>query len=198
VQFETTIRNLKKIIKDPNCKHMNLSIVKGYLGELFVRKKLEQEGYEVRQKGNQAGYDLEVNEKNITIDVKFSTYKREEEVRVRGFPRFWHWCLKHQNKKRPVSCSHIICVAADDNLDPKVYYIIESNHLDRFPKSGISQFKGVLNGFLILPDRVVVPNSTPRKLKDYISECKKLVNSGIAIKVSPNESFFKRTQKQQK
>jgi hypothetical protein len=42
--LEKTIRCLKDVINDPNCRYMNLSNVKGYLGELLVLSKLEGEG----------------------------------------------------------------------------------------------------------------------------------------------------------
>jgi hypothetical protein len=42
--LEKTIPCLKDLINDPNCRYMNLSNVKGYLGELLVLSRLEGEG----------------------------------------------------------------------------------------------------------------------------------------------------------
>ena len=62
-----TIDLLKKVILDPNCSRMNQSTVKGYLGELLVKAKLESEGALVEHLGNQRGYDLQFN--NPTADT---------------------------------------------------------------------------------------------------------------------------------
>src|SRR5438067_1175751 len=53
-EINDTVNLLKRIILDPNCTKMNLSTVKGYLGELLVKAKLEREGMTVEQHGNQS------------------------------------------------------------------------------------------------------------------------------------------------
>mgnify|MGYP006179999811 CR=1 FL=1 len=73
--MKNTIENLQKLLLDDNCSRMNKSTIKGYLGELYVKGKLEAElDGEVKHLGNQSGYDLEIDS-NILIDEKFSTIK---------------------------------------------------------------------------------------------------------------------------
>ena len=40
MSIETSIKRLTRIITDKNCRKMNLSNIKGYLGELIVFNKL--------------------------------------------------------------------------------------------------------------------------------------------------------------
>jgi hypothetical protein len=47
-----TISLLKNVINDKNCRNMNLSTIKGYLGELIVKRKLQEEGITAISKGN--------------------------------------------------------------------------------------------------------------------------------------------------
>jgi hypothetical protein len=95
-----TIELIKKLILDLNCSRMNLSNVKGFLGELLVKKKLESEGVPVTHRGNQSGHDLEVVYEGevFKIDVKYSNLKSEYHRNCYN----WGWALVHQNKKRPV------------------------------------------------------------------------------------------------
>lgn len=181
-KLEKTIRYLKSIINDPNCQYMNLSNVKGYLGELLVLKKLGEEGKKIGQKGNQSGYDLELIRENIKIDVKFSSYKDE----IKQFPKYWGWALKHRNKRKDITCTHFVCVAADENLEAKEFYVIKKGELKKFPKSEIRQFKNVLNGFVVLP-KYKYPKNTQQNLKDYFGTCRNLVRDKIAVKVLPRE-----------
>lgn len=179
-----TIKQLKELILDSNCRCMNLSNVKGYLGELLVFEKLTKEGLNISQKGNQAGHDLEIND--IKIDVKFSTLKNE----IKKFPKYWGWALKSKRKKRGVSCSHFVCISVDDNLNVKNYYAIKSKDLYRFDKY-IKQFGNVENGFLLLPENCKIPKDSNKELKTYFNKCHKLVKQGIAKKVTPNNSLSK-------
>jgi hypothetical protein len=183
--IDKTIRCLKEIINDPNCKYMNLSNVKGYLGELLVLKKLEREGKKIRQKGNQSGYDLELVGENVRIDVKFSNYKGE----IRKFPKYWGWALKHGNKKKGITCTHFVCVAANENLEAKEFYVIKKEHLKKFPKSEMKQFKRVVNGFVLLPE-YKYPEHTDKNLKGYFEKCRALVSCKIASKVLPNDRLI--------
>ncbi len=134
-----TIELLKKIIRDENCRHMNLSTIKGYLGELIIKAKLESEGCVVEQKGNQCGYDLGFD--NIKIDVKTSTLK-EETPGILG----WSWALKQKNKKRKLSCTHFVCVALDEKYNEKAFYIIKKEDIGKFPANS-KRFKNVKNRF---------------------------------------------------
>ena len=132
--LETTIKNLKKLIRDSNCQKMNLSTVKGYLGELMVRKKLMEESKEVIHKGNQSNYDLKVD--NYLIDVKLSSLKEE----IKYFNHHWGWALNHTNKKRKISCTHFVLVALNKKYNVENFFIIKANDVEKFP-SGIGQFR---------------------------------------------------------
>jgi hypothetical protein len=39
-KYDDTIQRLKVILRDDECKYMNRSTIKGYLGELIVKKNL--------------------------------------------------------------------------------------------------------------------------------------------------------------
>lgn len=122
---------------------MNLSTVKGYLRELLVKAKLESEKLQVEQTGNQSGYDLKVSN-STKIDVKFSILKNE--CGANG--KYYGWALVQKSKKRPLTCSHIVCVGVNENLKLDCLYVIPKKHIYSFP-AGAGQFNGVKNGFLI-------------------------------------------------
>jgi hypothetical protein len=183
MNIETSIQRLKKVITDKNCKQMNLSNVKGYLGELLVFDKLKKEKLHVVQKGNQSGYDIEMLNSNIKIDVKLSTIKME----INGCPPYWGWALKHENKKRAVTASHFICVALQDDFSVKDYYIIQAKDLKMFPSSAIRQFGKVENGFTILKTMASIKGIENKELKKYFATCTNLVNEGVAIRLNSKE-----------
>ena len=185
MNFETldkTIKQLKQVITDENCEKMNLSNIKGYLGELLVIKKLAENTANIIQKGNQSGYDIELPDQNIQIDVKYSTIKSE----VKNCPPYWGWALKHQNKTKPISCSHFLCVAANQNYDPEDYYVIKSRNLDLFPESAIRQFKNVERGLCLLTNRSSISEFNDDKLKIYFQTCVELLDKKLIVKV-PND-----------
>lgn len=175
-----TIQRLRAIISDGNCKKMNLSNIKGYLGELLVIQKLLDEGHEIIQKGNQSGYDIEIPNKEIKIDVKFSTIKTE----VANCPPYWGWALKHKNKQKEISCSHFVCVAVDKELKPLNYYIIKASNLCHFPSSAIGQFKNVERSFGLLKNHRQILSIEDKKIGKYFEICRKLLYEKTIIKVS--------------
>ncbi len=188
--IDRTIKNLKKIICDPNCSSMNISTVKGYLGELYVYKKLREEGIEPIQKGNQGGYDLEfdLGDKNFKIDVKLSTLKEE----VNGVPKFWGWALNNKRKSR-ITCTHFICVAVNDDLDPIKYYIINANakNLKCF-KGYFKQFSNVTHGFALLPPKSTLNKISQGEYKMLFKKCHSLLKDGVVIGVPPNQKLSKK------
>ena len=182
-----TIDALRKIIKDKNCKRMNLSNVKGYLGELIIFQKLQEEGMKVEQRGNQSGYDIEMPEKNIKIDVKFSILNNQ----FKHLPNFWGWALKQNNQKK-VSCTHFILVAVDnDSLLPKNFYIINAKHLSRFPESGISQFKNVKHGFVYLERQDSINKILDKKINQYFLKSRHAIKKGYVIRTPVNSVLSK-------
>lgn len=167
---------------------MNRSSVKGYLGELLVMQHLKREGYTVTQRGNQSGFDLIIEELNAKVDVKLSI------LQVGKIPQHWGWALKHENKKRRISCSHFVCVALDKGLNTINYYIIKAKHLNKFPKSGMGRFKGVSNGLVVLPPKESIPIDGKVEMRNYFLACAKLVKNGIAKKLNPNWKLGKYLQ----
>ena len=142
--IEETINRLKSVITDSNCSNMNKSTVKGYLGELLVKAKLEKEGLEVTHRGNQSGIDLEYNRLNrsFKIDVKYSEPKHDFEKNVTN----WGWALQHENKKKPISCTHFVCLAVDQKLECLAYYIVNRQCLEHFGRPFSGRFKKVNHG----------------------------------------------------
>ena len=108
VSIIETIQRLKLVIKDENCARMNHSTVKGFLGELLVKAKLESEGLEIIHRGNQSGFDLEYAKEHshFKIDVKYSEPKNDFEKAVTN----WGWALQHENKKKPITCTNGHCL----------------------------------------------------------------------------------------
>lgn len=181
-----TIEVFKKLILDPNCSRMNQSTVKGYLGELLVKAKLESEGLAVEHLGNQSGYDLQFNYKGevFKVDVKFSALKCEY---CRG-QNNWGWALVHQNKKRPISCTHFVCVAVDHELEVIGYYVVSLNQIEQF-LSGVGQFGGVKHGFILFEDESYVPNKYDRFFQLYETS-RQLLKAGAIIFVERNGSLL--------
>jgi len=182
-----TIELLKKVILDPNCSRMNQSTVKGYLGELLVKAKLEREGALVEHLGNQRGYDLQFNHggRPFKIDVKFSALKCEYCPGQNN----WGWALVHQNKKRPVSCTHFVCVAVDYQLEVIGYYVVSHNQVGRFP-AGVGQFGRVKHGFILFEDNSYAPDEGNKFF--LLSETsRQLRKDRTIIFVDKNESLLR-------
>ncbi len=181
-----TIELFKKLILDPNCSRMNQSTVKGYLGELLVKAKLESEGSAVEHLGNQSGYDLQFTYKGevFKIDVKFSTLKCEYHPQQNN----WGWALVHQNKKRPISCTHFVCVAVDHELEVVGYYVISLSQVELF-MSGVGQFGGVKHGFLLFEDKSYAPNDHDRFFQQY-EKSKQLLEAAAVIFVERSDSLL--------
>lgn len=181
-----TIELIKQLIFDPNCARMNLSNVKGYLGELLVKAKLESEGVQVVHLGNQSGHDLELTYKGkpYKIDVKFSTLKSEYH---RGEGN-WGWALIHQNKKREVTCTHYVCVAVDLKLEAVGYYVIRQENAELF-FSGVGQFKGVKHSLVLFQNQEFAPDADVKYFQLYETS-KKLLDIGTAIFVERDGSLL--------
>lgn len=182
-----TIELFRKLILDPNCSRMNQSTVKGYLGELLVKAKLESEGIAVEHLGNQSGYDLQFNYRGevFRVDVKFSTLKCEYCPGQNN----WGWALVHQNKKRQISCTHFVCVAVDTKLEVIGYYVVSLNQVERF-LSGVGQFGGVKHGFILFEDESYVPNKHDRFFQ-LCETSRQLLKDGAIIFVGKNESLLR-------
>lgn len=178
--LERTIQRLRTIIFDNNCCNMNLSNIKGYMGELLVAQKLIDEGNDIIQKGNQSGYDIEITDKAIKIDVKLSTVKTE----ISNCPPYWGWALKHKNKQREISCSHFVCVAVDKKLEPLNYYIILASELHYFPRSAFGQFRNVEQGCVLLENHKQHLYIQDKNLTKYFITCRDLLDNRVIRKIS--------------
>ena len=161
------------MLTDKNLEHMNLSSVKGFYGELLLKQKLENEGLSVTHRGKQSGYDLEfkLSKKDhpTKIDVKTSLLKNE----IDGDLYNWGWALKSKNKKK-INCTHFCCIALDKKYRVNKYYIIQKKNLDKFPKSGIQQFKNVERGLVILFSKLY-PKLKTKVERDYIDKSAKII-----------------------
>ena len=181
----STINLLKRVIRDKNCQRMNLSNVKGYLGELIVKEQLERDGFTVEHHGNQTGYDLSIDtDRRIKIDVKASCLKDEYSW---GNP-YWGWALLHENKKKPVSATHFVCVGFNDNLDASIYIVIPTEIVDEFP-SGIKQFSRVKNGLCLFPDGSRPTRKLSSEESKLLSECRRLTRRKSVNILSSIDSF---------
>jgi hypothetical protein len=126
---------------------MNLSTVKGYLGELLVKQLLEDENVNVQHLGNQNGYDLRFlrHGKDVRVDVKMSLPKDEFGW---GF-EYWGWALQHANKKKGITATHLVCVGCTQDLEIDSVFVVAASDVLLFP-AGEKQFSKVLRG-LVLP-----------------------------------------------
>src|SRR3990172_5207946 len=165
MSITNTIHLLQQVILDENCGRMNKSTVKGFLGELIVKEKLEEAGFEVEHQGNQSGYDLLVwfQDKEIKGDVKTSTLKDD----LYCGRNHWGWALKHSNKKKPISATHYICIGLDDDLEAKRFFIIPASLVSKFPK-GIGQFSKVEHALCAFQKQFTPENPYSKKSK-YIN-----------------------------
>lgn len=174
--IDNTIALLRQIIQDPFCMRMNLSNVKGYLGELLVKAMLEDEGCVVTQKGNQCGYDLEylVHGDAIKIDVKFSN----------GITN-WGWSVVPGSKKKPISCTHFVCVAVGNDFLVRKYYVISKTNHTLLP-AATGRFNAT-HGFIVFPDEYLPQSATPRY--ELFSRCNDLLSDGKIVAVNPRQSI---------
>jgi hypothetical protein len=129
-----TIALLRAVVLSPDCAKMNLSTVKGYMGELLVKERLEAElgTGQVEHFGNQHGHDLQFTHrgKTIKVDVKTSTAKDE---RHWGF-HYWSWALLNDTKKKDISATHFICAGLNGGLELQGLFVVATSDLSHFPR----------------------------------------------------------------
>ena len=163
-----TIQRLVKTINDPNCARMNCSAVKGYLGELLIKKKLEDEGLNVKHHGNQSGFDLSFRHKgnDFSIDVKTSLLKNESNEPV----NYWGWALLHENKKKEIKATHIVCLGCHQDCSPSFFIVIPIDIVPQFP-NGMKQFSKVKHGLRIPEKR------NHHKEDSFIRQCRSVMRA---------------------
>lgn len=162
---------------------MNLSTVKGYLGELLVKQLLEDEGVYVEHLGNQNGYDLRFfeNGKDVRVDVKMSLPKDEFKW---GF-EYWGWALQHANKKKGITASHLVCVGCTKSLEVESIFVVSANDVSHFP-AGEKQFSKVLHG-LVLPVSGLAATLPPKS--NMYQESQRLFTAGTVKKLAQGASL---------
>jgi hypothetical protein len=183
--IEETISRLKSVITDPNCSQMNRSTVKGYLGELLVKAKLEEEGLAVTHLGNQSGFDLECRglKRPLKIDVKYSEPKHDFEKGVTN----WGWALQHEHKRKPISCTHFVCLAVDHELERLAYYVVNRQCLEHFGRPFSGRFKKVNHGLAAF-EEPPVGNSKATTLTAW-TEFEKQIAKGWLRKIERSQSL---------
>lgn len=174
-----TIDKILSILKDDSFNRMNLSNLKGFLGELYVKQKLESEGWEIEHKGNQSNVDLINHQNKIQIDVKLSSVKYHGKNKY----KLWTWALR-QSSKQNMHCTHFVCVALDAEFNPIAYYLVNnSDNLSSFPDPNEKRFKNVTK-ILAIADCL-----NEFSENQVIQECHKLLDSKTIVKVLPEENL---------
>jgi hypothetical protein len=169
-----TINLLKDVIRDENCERMNKSGVKGYLGELIVLQKLQDEEFKPEHLENQSGVDIIVN--NFSIDVKTSTLKDD------GFGTdVWGWALLRKGKK--IENDAAICVALDKKLNVAGYFCIYGKNMESF-NSSHEWLKNVMCRFQKFPKEPVETSS--KKFKEAYQKSEESLRDGHVIEIGSN------------
>lgn len=173
---------LRAVILSPDCAKMNRSTVKGFLGELLVKERLESEGIEVNHLGNQNGVELcfEIGGKRVSVDVKMSLPKDEFKW---GF-EYWSWALLHENKKKEVAATHFVCVGCSQALEIESLFVVQKSRLAEFPR-GIRQFSKVTHG-LVLQRGLLPAGIEPPEAALYAISHQLLKNDAV-VRVGPNQ-----------
>lgn len=174
---------LREVIKSPDCDKMNRSTVKGFLGELLVKQRLEDEGQTVQHHGNQTGYDLRVSieGREVLIDVKMSLPKEEYGW---GFEH-WGWALLHDRKTKAANATHYVCVGCSATLEVERLFVVQAASVAKFPQ-GIRQFSKVKHA-LVLPVAKTLPSSISPPIVPLYTECQAHLSRRVVHEVSKNE-----------
>lgn len=176
MSLSNSIEKIIDLLKDPGCQRMNTSNLKGYLGELLVFQKLEEEGYKVTHLGNQSGYDLEISEL-AKIDVKYSKFNEDFDD--------WGWALVPYSKKRAISCSHFVCLAMNGDYTVNSYFVIKKKDYEKFP-STIGRFR-LKHSFSAVKDGFSYERHLPNP---YLEECTRLLQDGTVTRIHSSGSLY--------
>jgi hypothetical protein len=179
-----TIQLLREVIGSPDCKRMNLSTVKGYLGELLVKDMLESEGVsKVEHLGNQSGHDLEFTlDDEIRVDVKMSTPKDEYSWGA----KYWGWALVQESKKKKLTATHYVCVGCSNELGIERIFVVAAKDVSRFPQ-GIGQFSKVKHRMILLCGQS--PSQIKQRDGDFLKTCAALKEEGVFREVANGEKL---------
>jgi hypothetical protein len=139
----------------------------------------------IKHKGNQSGYDLDLEDLNIKVDVKLSLFKDEITKSLRN----WGWALRfeRQGDKEP-KCTHYVCVALEENYEVNSFYVINVENLDKFGGRSVKRFKNVSRGFILTT--ADMKQHIPDDLKEAFEYCDSLVQNKTVRKLAPNEPLL--------
>lgn len=109
------------------------------LGEYYVSRELEKQGFSVEQKGVQAGYDIFIQNIGKRVEVRTSLLKNEG-LYPKGI-MFYGWRVLEHNQKEN-KFDYLIGVAMDDGYEQPKFYIftqkealsVEDIEIKRFNK----------------------------------------------------------------
>lgn len=171
---------------------MTMSMVVGYLGELYVLQKLVNEvkqkgsklaGTEVKHLGRQSGYDILFGE--LRIDVKTSNFKVDVEKK-QGMPKYWAWTLIPKTRKKKGMIDWFVCLSLHPNHNVDSYYCIRMKDVDHFPGL-MGRFNNVEHGFGLTP--TPIPPDVSQGTRDFFEISENLHKKGLAQRVKPGESL---------
>lgn len=177
----SAIELLRKVILSPDCDRMNRSSVKGFLGELLVKERLESENIKVKHLGNQNSVHLQfcIDSTEINVDVKMSMLKDEFKW---GF-NYWGWALIHASKKNHSAVTHFVCIGVSESLEIEAIFVVRNvNGLEGFP-SGIRQFSKVTHG-LVLQQFQELPEGVKQPDEDLYRISRQLLESHTVVQVA--------------
>lgn len=170
------IRKIITVLKDKESVRMNKSTLIGFLGELYVKNKLIDEGFSVEHKGNQSNVDLKIETENIEIEVKTSTIKDFD----KPFPN-WNWALLLKELSK---ATHYICVALNEDFTLNTLFLIKNIHIIEFPKPESKRFKKIKHVLSVRKNE-----NTLMDLKQY-TECDKLFLEKKVVQIQ-NDDLIK-------
>lgn len=111
----------------------------GDMGEFYVLRELENNGFKCEHKGGYAGCDIYIPDVNKRIEVKTSLLKNEG-IFNKGI-NFYGWKFQNKNQKRIEKFDILVCVALDDEfINPNFYiftyqeaFSVEDVNIRRYP-----------------------------------------------------------------
>lgn len=173
-----TLDKIRKVLDDPHCDRLHRGSLLGFLGELYVKTRLIEEGVDVLHHGKHGGYDLEVDIEGrpLLLDVKTSSFKDEQSQ-----GQFhWGWGLASE---RDPTCTHFVCLGLDCAYRPKVLFVIRGESVGEFPP-GFGQFRSYSHCFTFFPKN---PRGNPgQRWYQQYQRCHLLLGDNSVSRVRSN------------
>ena len=127
--------------------------IMGHYGELLVANELIKHDFNVKFKGNLAGYDLLVNNKKI--EIRTSQMKRE-----RAFPeriKAWGWKLQTRDGKKmpiPIKYDFIILVKLNDTWEDYELFMLSKDEVEKIKDTYFSGYQTVARAFYLFKNPI--------------------------------------------